>query len=458
MSTANQFRRIYEAGLAVGLWTVLAATGQAQEALTLEFAARLALGSHPALEAAAASEREAAAGTRAAEAGYLPRLSWMESYARSNNPVYVFGSLLNQKQFGSANFGVAALNNPNALNNFQSLVRVEQTVFDAQRTKNAVRAARLAEDLTAEDRRGREADVLLNTARTYFGAVLAQEGLAVAEDSVHSAEADLNRAQAVFDAGISTQADVLSVRVQLGEAEQRRIQASADAGVAQAALNDALGADLDVQWTLVTTLTTDVVGEAPPLAQYLTAAVEKRPGLRAAALGEQISAARTAAAERSLWPEIVAQGVFEADRQRFVDRGGGNWLAGVSMNWDLWRGGENRARIAASREAELRAAAESRQAHSAAALEIRRSHAEWESAIERSAVAAIVVEQAEESLRIIRDRYETGLEDVTAMLRSEAALTNSRYRLLGSLYEQRVARAALEHAAGTLTADSEALR
>jgi outer membrane protein TolC len=458
MRAADQLKRFLETGLAVGLWTVLAATGQAQESLTLESAARLALASHPAVEAAAAGEREAAAGTRAAEAGYLPRLSWMESYTRSNNPVYVFGSLLNQKQFGPANFAVAALNNPAALNNFQSLVRVEQTLFDAQRTKNAVRAARLAEDLNAESRRGREADVLLNAARTYFGAVLAREGLAVAEDSLRSAEADLKRAQAVFDAGISTQADVMAVRVHLGEAEQRRIQASADAGVAQAALNDALGADLDVQWTLVTALTTDVVRETPPLAQYLTAAVANRPALRAAELGEQISAVRTAASERSLWPEIVAQGVFEADRQRFVDRGGGNWLAGVSMNWDLWRGGENRARIAASREAEHRAAAESRQAHSAAALEIRRAHAELQSAIERSAVAASVVEQAEESLRIIRDRYEAGLEDVSAVLRSEAALTNSRYRLLGSLYEQRIARAALEHAAGTLTVGSEALQ
>jgi outer membrane protein TolC len=91
-------------------------------------------------------------------------------------------------------------------------------------------------------------------------------------------------------------------------------------------------------------------------------------------------------------------------------------------------------------------------------LEIRRAHAELQSAIERSAVAASVVEQAEESLRIIRDRYEAGLEDVSAVLRSEAALTNSRYRLLGSLYEQRIARAALEHAAGTLTVGSEALQ
>lgn len=128
------------------------------------------------------------------------------------------------------------------------------------------------------------------------------------------------------------------------------------------------------------------------------------------------------------------------------------------MRWDLWRGGETRARIAASREAEIRAAAESRQAYSAAALEIRRAHADLLSAVQRAAVAASMVEQAEESLRIVRDRYEAGLEDVTALLRSESALTSSRYLRLGSLYEQRVARAALEHAAGVLTADSEALR
>jgi outer membrane protein TolC len=337
------------------------------------------------------------------------------------------------------------------------LVRVEQTLFDAQRTKNAVRAASLAEDLSAENRRGREADVLLNAARTYLGAVLAQEGLAVAEDSVKSAEADLTRAQAVFDAGMSTQADVMAVGVHLGEARQRQIQAAADAETARAALNDALGVDLDARWTLATPLATGVVGEPAALAQYLTAAAQQRPGLRAAALGEQISAAQTAASERALWPQIVAQGVFEADRQRFVNRGGGNWLASVSMRWDLWRG-DTRAQIAASREAEVRAAAESRQAHSTAALEIRRAHANLQSAVQRAVVAVSVVEQAEESLRIIRDRYEAGLEDVTALLRSEAALTSSRYRRLGSLYEQRVARAALEHAAGTLAADSEALR
>jgi outer membrane protein len=431
---------------------------QAQETLTLEGAARQALASHPSIEAAEATEREAAAGTRQAQSGYLPRLSWTESYMRSNNPVYVFGSLLNQKRFGVDNFAVESLNNPDSINNFQSLVRVEQTVYDARSTKHAVRAAKLAEELNSETRRSREADVLLQVARTYFGVALAEQGLSVAEETVEIAKADLHRAEAVFEAGMSTKADVISVRVHLADTEQQRIQAASDATIARAALNDALGVDLDRSWSLATPLAADFQPAAGSLEQYLAVAVDHRPGLRAATLGEQISAAQTAVSKRSILPRVVAQGVFEADRQRFVTQGGGNWLAGVSMRWDVWQGGANRARIAASREAEIRVAAESRQAYSAAALEVRRAHADLGSATQRAAVAASVVDEAEESLRIIRDRYEAGLEDVTALLRSEVALTHSRYRRLGTVYEQRVARAALEHAAGTLTADSEALR
>lgn len=450
-------RLILGAAAAVVLLVGGVPIGQAQEPLTLAAAARLALESHPSIEAAA-NERAAAAGTREAQSGYLPRLSWTESYMRSNNPVYVFGSLLNQKQFGASNFAVSSLNNPDALNNFQSLVRVEQTLYDARSTKHAVRAARLAEELNGETRRGRAADVLLQVARTYFGFALAEEAAVVATQTVASAEADLRRAENVFEAGMSTKADVISVRVHLAAAEQQRIQAESDAAIAQAALNDALGLDLDRDWSLVTPLTVSEQPEPGSLEQYLTAAAENRPGLRAASLGQEISAEQAAVSKRSILPRVVAQGVFEADRQRFATRGGGNWLAGVSMRWDVWQGGANRARIAAAREAELRAAAESRQAYSAAALEVRRAHADLGSATQRAAVAASVVEEAEESLRIVRNRYEAGLEDVTALLRSEVALTNSRYQRLGTTYEQRVARAALEHAAGTLTADSEALR
>jgi outer membrane protein TolC len=47
-----------------------------------------------------------------------------------------------------------------------------------------------------------------------------------------------------------------------------------------------------------------------------------------------------------------------------------------------------------------------------------------------------------------------GLITVTELLRSEAALAAARTRRLAAVYDHRIAAAALEHAAGTLAADS----
>jgi len=157
-------------------------------------------------------------------------------------------------------------------------------------------------------------------------------------------------------------------------------------------------------------------------------------------------------------PRLVAQAAFEADRGTFANQGGGNWLAGASLQWDVWKGSENRNKLAAARHAEARAAALKRQAASAASLAVRRAFYEFRAAQERLAVAQAAVAEAEESHRIIQNRYENGLENVTELIRSETALTAARFRRLAAIYDQRVARAALEHAAGNLTAASEVLR
>jgi outer membrane protein TolC len=371
--------------------------------------------------------------------------------------VFAFGTLLNQKRFSDSNFAIAALNNPASVQNFQSMLRLEQTVWDANRTKHAIHAARLQQQLSEEQRRGGESDVLLGVARTYFGAVVAAEGLEVAKESVESARADRDRAQSMFDAGMTTQAGVLAMEAHLAELEQQRIQAAGDAEVAQAALADALGLSLDERRTLTTALTV----AAPPagsLEDFLARARENRADLKLAALGIELAETSVDQAKSNRLPTFVAQGAFEADRARFVDQGGGNWLAGAAMRWDLWRGGETRAKLDAARAAEVRASALRRRATSGVELEVRKAWTDFESATERLKVAEAAVAQAEESLRIVRDRHEAGLETVTELLRSQTALTGARFRRLGTLYDQRVARAALDHAAGVLSLSSEALQ
>lgn len=422
----------------------------AQTPLTLEEAVRQALTAHPSIEAANARIQAAEARRTQARSGYLPRVQYQEQYQRGNNPVYVFGALLTQHQFTEANFAIHSLNRPAALNNFQSQVVAEQTLYDFGSTKSATRAAELGRKLTEEDKRALELQVVQGVARAYHGVTLAAESLKVAEEAVKSAEADLKRAEAVRAAGLATDSDVLSVKVHLSAMQEQQIRRSYDLDVSKAALNEALGLPLDTPHQLTTALT--------PALPATPAATSARPELEQARLSASLAETQAAGAKLQLLPQFFTRGVFETDRQEFVNKGGANWMFMAGMRWTLFDGNRARAQAAEARYLAAGARATERQLQSALALEVRKAESDVKSATERIAVTDAAVTQAEESLRILRNRYSTGLANVTDLLRAQTAVLEAKTRRLAAVHDQRLAAINVERAAGTLNPDSPALR
>ena len=435
--------------LAIPLW--------AQGPLTLREAVTLALRENKSLAATAAGKKAADERLAQARSGILPKVNYMESFTRSNNPVFVFGSLLTQHQFTEHNFAVGPLNRPDFLNNFQSLVTVDQPLYDAGQTKYATQSAQLSQKMTGEEDRRARMDVIATVTRAYADTVLAEESVKTAEQAVRSAEADLERAEAVRAAGMSTDVDVLSIRVHLAAVREQRIQRSAQLDVARAALNDALGLPLDTRHDLTSKLEP---AKAPSLqlGDFERAAVAERPEAREVKLAASLAQTQISAAHSGLLPQVDVRAVFEADRERFIDRGGANWLAGVSLQWNLFNGFGDRARIEAATEGLRRAEALQERAGSGIRLEVRRAYADWQAAQQRIDVAQAAVAEAEESLRITQNRYAAGLANVTDLLRTETAVLESRTRYLAAVHDQRVAAVGLELAAGRLTETSEVLR
>jgi len=286
--------------------------------------------------------------------------------------------------------------------------------------------------------------------------VLAQEALQVAEEAVRSAEADASRAEALRAAGLSTDADVLSIRVHLAAMREQQIRRRADLDVATAALNEALGLPLGEKHRLTTPLNPAKPLELP-LQGYEKQSLEQRPELRQARLAASLAATQAAAARAALRPQVIARAGFEADRQRFVTRGGANWLASLSLRWNLFNGFQDRSRMQEASEMLNQARALQTQASAQINLQVRKAHADFRAAQERIAVAQAGVSMAEESLRITKNRYEAGLSTVTDLLRTETALLESKNRYLAAVYDQRVAATGLELAAGILTPQSAVL-
>lgn len=438
------------------VWIVLFCAGVpmfAQESLSLQDAVRLAIKKNKSIEASVAAKRVSEVGVSAARSGRLPKVNYSESWARSDNPVFVFSSLLTQHQFGLQNFQIGPLNNPDFLNNFQSQLTADQVIYDAGQTRHAVRSAELTKNISGEEARRTQMEVVAQVIRAYYDSLLSADQLSVTTQALRSAEADLERAQSIRSAGMSTDVDVLSIRVHLADVREQRIRREADADVARAALNDALGLPLETTHTLSSSLT-PLDSTAMPLAEHESNAVAQRPEAREAKLATSLAQAQVETAHSSLLPQVALHGAFEADRQRFVTRGADNWLVSVGLRWNLFNGFADKTRIEESKYALQRSVAEASRADSAIRLQVHRAYADLHAATEQIAVAEATVAEAEESLRITQNRYEAGISNVTDLLRTETAVLDARTRHLAAIRDQRVAAATLELAAGTLTPDS----
>ena len=159
---------------------LLAAPLLALGPLSLRDAVRVALRENKGLAASSAAVDAAGARIDQARGGHLPKVNYSESWTASNNPVFVFSSLLTQHQFTVENFDIATLNRPGTLNNFQSLLTVDLPIYDAGQTRSAVKSASLDRDLSAEEQRRAEMQVVAGVLRAYYGSVLAAESLKTA--------------------------------------------------------------------------------------------------------------------------------------------------------------------------------------------------------------------------------------------------------------------------------------
>jgi outer membrane protein len=429
----------------------------AAETLSLPDAVAMAMQKHPAIEAVQAEQRAAAHRLQQARSGMLPRVNYSESYQVGNNPVFAFSTLLSQRRFGAADFDIGRLNHPDPTNNFQSQLTVDQAIYDARQTKLNSQSATLRQSMTSEQERHARMQIAAGVVQAYFGVVLAVSGLNVAKDAVKSATASLKRAENVRTAGMSTDADVLTIRVHLAGVREQEIRRTYDLEVARAALAETMGTTPGSEFDLTTPLS-EISSPGPALDELQKKAVDGRPELRQAKLAINLAETQSASAKSAMLPQIGARAMIEADRDKFVTGGSGNWFFAATLKWNLFNGNADKERISEAAEGMASARAQSRQVSSTIRLETHRAYANWKGACERIKVAKETTGMSAESLRITKNRYEAGLTTVTDLLQQETANLEAQTRLLAAIYDQRVAAADMELAAGTLTGDSDVLK
>lgn len=421
------------------------------EPLSLEEALQKALQKSPAVSAQKSLFEAALAREQAAFSGYLPSLRFTESYLRSDQPVASFGGLLNQGRFSAKDFALERLNDPESLENFQTRFSLHQPLFTGGETQNLHKAAKKDAQAARFDYEGALADVALETVRAYWGLSLARQSVGVAEMAVATAEESLRQIQALYKEGTVVRSDLLSAEVRLADFRESLVRARGRSQVAEAALGILLREKPSGSWEVVPLLPIEppdmpVLDPAP----LYDVARSKRPDHAALRARAEAAAAAEKAARAAFLPRLGLETSYEWNSPKFQEDQEGSYLLGVALEWSLFEGLRDRSRLreaAASAEA---ARQRLRAFQDRMRLEIQEVLTDVETQQESLAVTQERVSQAEENLRIVRQRYQGGLTTVVELQQAELTLSHSRLQRLQAAHDLRISLARLKWVTGEL--------
>ena len=418
------------------------------EPLTLSSAVEKALKNNPLIHITLSGREIADAQLREARAGWLPLLQFNETFTRGNNPVFVFGSLLEQARFGPQNFQISALNNPDPLSNFRTAINLRQALFDQLQTYTRITQARLGQQQADLQKAMVEQQVRFEVIRTYYGILVAHAKKEVAEGAIKMAESDVKRTRDRFENGLVVQSDLLAAEVQLGEFRQQQIDAEGDVAIAYAALNTVLGLPVDTSQKVAGELG-DKRFETTPKEELIRLALLHRPDYVRSEYNVQLNKEGVIGAKREYLPRLDLFGNYGMSGKD-LSSGSSDYTIAASLTFNIFDASRS-ARISKARAAESMATAEQQHLANQIRLEVVRAYQQHASARERLVVAGQVIDQATETHRIVQNRYREGLTTITEVLRAETALVRSRLNLVAARYDHYVSYAHVLLSAGRLT-------
>lgn len=422
--------------------------GYASERLTLDQAVDIAIKNNPGLKASDAQVEAADAGVLRSASGFLPKVTVSETWSRTDNPLMVLGTKLNQQIVTQTDFNPSVTNNPDPITNFNSRVMITQPIFNGGKEYIGRTQAKLARDASLQDRERVRQETIYNVIKSYYGLLLAREYYKVAAKSLETSEANVKLAEARYKAGAVLQSDLLRAKVQLAEVKEMLTRSESGIKLAAAGLNFAMGIAQGADYEITGTL--DAQEFSADVNAVIAEAEAKRPDLLALGLNRRNAEKSVSKARTDYLPSLNFMGQADWNSDRLAGDSGRSWAVMAVLQWNIFDGLVTSANVKEALATRSRMKFLEEQTRSAAQLEARQAYYAVMASLERIAATASSVQEAEEGLRIVQKRYETGMTPFVDVLGAESALIRARTNALQALYDNNIAHAELKLAKGTL--------
>jgi outer membrane protein TolC len=406
---------------------------------TLDEAWQAALAADQSLAANRARTAAASAELDAARAGYRPVLSTSASTSRwRDTPAFDFSSIgmpVELPLFGGSSVSLAD-------------IRAELPIYSGGATDANVIAASAAVLVGEHATDTLVQDVKLGVAVAYVDVLRVQSALGVARANTTSLAAHAADVEDMLRAGQVPRNDYLAAAVALADARQREVDRANALEVAMAAYNRRLGRPLDAPVDLAA-LAPAREAETQDIDQLVGAALAMRTELMSLDAAATELDARATAVRAARKPQLALTGAYTFIENQVLDRED-YWWIGVGVRWMPFDAGRARHAASALQQRSVAAARERDHARSLIELDVRRAWLDAGAARTRVEVTEDAVVQAEENLRVVRDRYRSGEGTNTEVLDAEALRAQSVGNFDNARYDAAVAQFRLSRALAEL--------
>lgn len=406
----------------------------AAEPWTLERALDFAVAHNPDARIALQHIAGAQAGLEQANAAYWPRLQVQSGYTRTDNPMLVFGDILNQRSYSSPPLD---FNHVPDVDNINARGLITVPLYAGGKTAAGRDTARALAEAARLDSAAVRNALGFEVSRGFYTVFKTRRFVEAAQAATDAYATNLAVANHRMAGGSLLKSDVLDLEVHLAQAREDLVRARNANSLAELALRNLLGLG-EGEFSVSDNL--------PMVSAPENASGPRRPELIAAREREKAAEAQLHGAQSGRKPRVSAFGSADYDYGTVTHGDGRSYTAGVLVQWDLWDGFSTRGK-AREAEANLEAAREEqRKLRLALNFEVEQARLNLNAAGERLSVSARSVEFATESVTLTRNRFEQGLALPTQLIDAESALLAAHVRRAEAEADQRIAIAALRKA------------
>ena len=250
----------------------------------------------------------------------------------------------------------------------------------------------------------------------------------------------VSNGRATPDAALRARAERAEVEQQLAASEER-------AAAAKRYLNFLLDRPFDAELRSLPDSAL-VAEELPDLASALASATARREELRQVQAGVDAARAQQRLATASFVPSLAAAVDWGIQGNDYRVSGGADYaLATVSLQWNLFNGGQDVARRQQARLDEERLRVQRREVERQVALVVRQAHEGAEVARRAVPTADARLAAADRAIQLVARRYGEGLSPLVEFLDARTAYTTAGLNRILSVYDAMLRRVELSRAA-----------